>query len=238
MPYYFGEDMPGWDGFIADEDGGETVIPPNVFKYVEPWAKETTVMAFPNVPGPELEKPEYDRTNWNDFFSKDQAYRSTNALNGIAALSAKCREANVVQVIGSYQGGNDEGFTHFHGIILRDGRRIMRPVRLHEICDVQTIKTAELADGRHIEFSGKYFYGADELLVRAVTLRDGRRIERPSDLPVGIDFDELVENAVTALMGSWGAGAYELYGAVTINIDARTITDEKDRDTVFAAKVT
>jgi hypothetical protein len=187
MPYYFGEDMPGWEELFAlDEGTGETVVPPNVFKYVEPWANEMTVMSFPGVPGPELEKPEYNPTNWSDYFSKDQAYRSRTALNRLAVLAAKCREADVTHVIGSYQGGNDEGFTHFHAVILKDGRRI----------------------------------------------------EQPGDLPVGIDFDEFVDNAVTALMGNWGAGAYELYGAVTIDIDARTISDEKDRDTVFAAKVT
>jgi hypothetical protein len=238
MPYYFGEDMPEWDAYFANAEDAEPVIPPDAFKYIEPWAKEATVISFPNVPGPELEEPVYTPTNFHEYFQKDQAFRSTRALNQLSVLAEQCRTLGVKYVLGSYQGGNDEGFTHFHAVILIDGSRVERPTPLHKICDPQTIKSVELADGQQSEAPGTYLWGLNELLVRAINLRDGRRIERPSDLPTGIDFDELVDNAVTALMGNWGAGSYELYGAVTIDINAQTITDEEDRASVFAAKVT
>jgi hypothetical protein len=184
MPYYFGEDMPEWEAFFENDDV-EPVIPPDVFKYVEPWAKDATVIAFPDVPGPELEEPVYTPTNFSEYFEKSQAFQSTQATNKISMLAKKCRELKVKRVLGSYQGGNDEGFTRFQGLVMADGRRI----------------------------------------------------EPVDSLPDGIDFEGMIDAAVTALMGSWGAGPYELIGAVMIDIDASTITDEKDRDAVFAAKV-
>jgi hypothetical protein len=242
VPYYVGEDMPEWEAYFTNAEDVEPVFPPAAFKYIEPWAKDATVISFPTTPGPELDQPVYTPKNFSEYFAKDQAYRSTLAVNAISTIAQACREAGITHVIGSYQGGNDEGFTHFHAIHIKDGSRVKRPQRLSELCDVQTIKTLDLADGRSVSSSDQtfwsHFWGHNELMVRAVTLADGRRIERPTTLPTGIDFSELVENAVTALMGHWGAGSYELYGAVTIDIDARTISDEKDRDAVFAAKVT
>jgi hypothetical protein len=45
-----------------------------------------------------------------------------------------------------------------------------------------------------------------------------------------------VENAVTALMGSFDAGEFILRGAVIIDFDVCTITDEKDAEVVFDDK--
>jgi hypothetical protein len=46
-----------------------------------------------------------------------------------------------------------------------------------------------------------------------------------------------VNNAVSALLGSFDAGEFVLRGAVIIDFHACTITDEKDADIVFGDKV-
>ena len=52
-----------------------------------------------------------------------------------------------------------------------------------------------------------------------------------------IDGDQLVEDAVTALMGHYGAGEFFLRGAIIIDFEAGTITDEKDAGVVFGDKM-
>ena len=54
--------------------------------------------------------------------------------------------------------------------------------------------------------------------------------------PRGIDYDELVENAVSALMGPYGEGPFTLQGVVIIDFDACTITDEKNANVVLGDK--
>jgi hypothetical protein len=54
--------------------------------------------------------------------------------------------------------------------------------------------------------------------------------------PRGIDYAELVENAVSALMGTYDAGEFTLLGVVIIDLDAGMITDEKNIDVVLGDK--
>jgi hypothetical protein len=49
----------------------------------------------------------------------------------------------------------------------------------------------------------------------------------------GIDCEQLIENAAFALMGTYDAGEFVLRGALVIDFDACTITDEGDADVVF-----
>jgi hypothetical protein len=70
-------------------------------------------------------------------------------------------------------------------------------------------------------------------------MNDGRVIE-PDELrktAQAVDYDRLVDNAVSALMGAFDAGEFVLRGAVIIDFDACTITDEKNADVVFGEKV-
>ena len=101
-------------------------------------------------------------------------------------MTAPCRAAGVKLVFGSYDGGNDESFTHLHGAAMNDGRMI-EPEELRKI-------------------SG------------------------------AANYDGLVDDAVTALMGSFDAGPFFLRGAVIIDFDACTITDEKNAGVVFGDK--
>jgi hypothetical protein len=84
---------------------------------------------------------------------------------------------------------------------------------------------------------GGYDGGGDESFahVRSIEMSNGRVI--PAQLigeeAKGINCSQLVEHAAFALMGRHDAGEFVLRGAVVIDFDACTITDEKDIDVVF-----
>src|SRR5262249_55401974 len=86
---------------------------------------------------------------------------------------------------------------------------------------------------------GRYDGGGDESFAyfSGIEMSDGRMISKEllRNEAAGVPCDELVENAVAALMGNFSAGEFSLYGVVTIDFDACTITDEKNRYVVNAA---
>jgi hypothetical protein len=189
MPYYVGEDMPEWGDYMAREESGGGEPPAVLFKYVEPLQSHAAVVAFPDTPGPEPvipPRPKYSPDTWYDSYTKEQQAMAAHALWKISGLTAACRALGVKRVFGSYDGGGDESFTHFHGFEMRDSR--------------------------------------------AVTEETLRKVAED------IDGGELVDHAVTALMGSYGAGEFRLYGAVIIDFDACTITDEQDAGVVLGDK--
>jgi len=98
-------------------------------------------------------------------------------------MTAKCRASGIKLVLGGYDGGGDESFTHLRSIEMGDGR----------VISVESIPSE---------------------------IRD-------------IDYGQLIEHAAFALVGRHDAGELVLRGAVVIDFDACTITDEKDIDLVF-----
>jgi hypothetical protein len=62
MPYYLDEEMPGWGKYRAYglEEPGSGEPPASLFEYIEPWQANTTVLSFPDTPGPEPEIPQRD----------------------------------------------------------------------------------------------------------------------------------------------------------------------------------
>jgi hypothetical protein len=218
MPYYVGEGDPEWDEYLAQsETEGFDEPPVSAYKYVEPWQAKTTVLRFAEAPGAEPEAPqntghyqpsipkrgffarligrqaapvaETPRPSPEQLFEaygKREEAACARALWKVSGMTAPCRAAGVKLVFGSYDGGNDESFTHVHGAAMNDGHTI----------------------------------GPDEL----------RKMSRAAD------YDGLVDDAVSALMGSFGAGPFVLRGAVIIDFDACTITDEKNADVVFGDK--
>jgi hypothetical protein len=189
MPYYVGEDMPEWTAYGEWEETGSEGSPAAFFKYIEPLQASTTVVPFPDTPGPEPEIPpraRYSPDTWLENHRKEQQAMAAHALWKIATLTAACRAQGVKRVFGTYDGGNDESFTHFHRIETKAGRAL------------------------------------SEEALRKVAEDVG---------------PELVLNAVTALMGTYGAGPFALYGAIIIDFDACTITDEKDAGVVFGDKM-
>jgi hypothetical protein len=63
MPYYVGAGEPEWDEYLAQSETNWANEPVSLFKYVEPWQAETTVLRFAETPGVKPEAP------------KDTAYR-------------------------------------------------------------------------------------------------------------------------------------------------------------------
>jgi hypothetical protein len=124
----------------------------------------------------------------------------------------------------------------------------MREVSIHALWEVSSM-TAICRDLRVRRVFGSYDGGGDESFThyQGVEMSDGRVIPASPDLrtmadslhgePRGIDYDELVENAVAALMGHFGIGPYTLYGVVIVDFDACTITDQKNIDVVLGDKM-
>jgi hypothetical protein len=85
---------------------------------------------------------------------------------------------------------------------------------------------------------GRYDGGGDESFtyVLGIEMSDGRVIPAgPQDETEGSA--QLVENAVSALMGHYGEGPFTLHGVVIVDFDACTITDEKNIDVVLGDKM-
>jgi hypothetical protein len=161
------------------------------YKYAAPWQAKTAVLRFPAAPQPE---PEIARDA--GFVEEREKASSVHALWEISAMTALCRDLGVKRVFGSYDGGGDEGFTHYRGV--------------------------EMSDGRVIPASKDQWTMAD-------LVQGG---------PPDIDFDELVESAVCALMGdAFGIGPVSVDGVVIIDFDACTITDEKNADVVLGDRM-
>jgi hypothetical protein len=190
MPYYVGEGMPEWEEYMEKEEASEGEPPAALFKYVEPMQSNAAVVPFPDMPGPEPEIPPrapYSRDTWLENYRKEQEATAAHALWQLSRLTATCRALGVKRVFGSYDGGGDESFTHYHGVEMRDSRAL-----------------------------------SEELL---------RKVAKD------IDGDQLVEDAVAVLMGSYGAGEFALRGALIIDFEACMITDEEDAGVVFGDKL-
>jgi hypothetical protein len=66
-------------------------------------------------PAPAAERPQRTREQWLEA-------TRVHALWSVSWMAARCRDRGVKRVFGSYDGGNDESFTRFTGIEMRDGR--------------------------------------------------------------------------------------------------------------------
>jgi len=84
---------------------------------------------------------------------------------------------------------------------------------------------------------GDYDGGGDESFThfRSIEMSDGRVL--PADSiraeTTGIDCEQLILDAASALMGYFDAGEFVLHGSVVIDFDACTVTDERDANVVF-----
>jgi hypothetical protein len=221
MPYYIGAGTPEWDEHEWETESGEP--PESLYTYIEPWVAEATMLTFPETPGPKPvipperatyrrplpapkpgffarlfgkkappvapaeETPQLAPAQVFEGFKARQKATADYALWEVSGLAATCRSLGVKRVFGSYDGGNDESFTHLHGIEMSDSRIISKARLRGEAASVRC--------------------------------------------------QELVQYAVSALMGRYDAGEFLLHGAVTIDCDACTITDETNADVVFGDKM-
>jgi hypothetical protein len=218
MPYYVGAGEPEWDEYLAQSETDSFNEPVSLFKYVEPWQAETTVLRFAEAPGAEPEAPQ------------NTAYRQppTPRRGFFARLFGK-QAASVAE---TPQPSPEQLVENF--------RKKQEAACARALWKVSGMTAACRAAGVKRVF-GSYDGGGDESFthLHGAEMTDGRVIE-PDELrktAQAVDYDELVDDAVSALMGSFDAGEFVLRGAVIIDFDACTITDEKNADVVFGDKV-
>lgn len=239
MPYYFGEGDPGWDEYVEAVDTENLARAPDVrFVYVVPWQSDSVSVSFPRRPppdaypaaarspqataataapkrpgilarifgtGPAAPPPgdaaavEIGSPEWFAQYEQNQKRQAREAMLRVAVAAEAMRAHKVRRVFLRYDGGSDEGFTHFSGIELTDGRRL-------GAADAEAraaIGAAERAvyGGGHQSFDDTYG-----------------------------DCEFLNEAAVVLLGPGFGTGPFEMFGAVTIDCEACTITDEQDKN--------
>ncbi len=219
MPYYVGAGTPEWDEYMdrAEFDVGGPP-PPSLFAYVEPWVVDTTVLAFPEAPGPEPEVPR--RAAYGPSPAPKPGFFA-RLLGQTAAPVEETRQPTPEQLLESF-------------------KAVEKAAAARALWKVSGLTASCRALGVRRVF-GSYDGGGDESFTyfRAVEMSDGRVIAaEPFRNEAGrIDCDQLIENAAAALMGSFDAGEFVLHGVLTIDFDACTITDEKNADVVFGDKM-
>ena len=135
------------------------------------------------------------------------------------------------------------------GEVLEDTGTLEEGEAIHALWRVSSMTTTCRELGVKRVF-GSYDGGGDENFsyYQGVELSDGRVIPASEHLrtmadlirgePPGIDYEELVDSAVCALMGhSFGIGPFTLRGVVIVDFDTCTITDEKNADVVLGDKM-
>jgi hypothetical protein len=148
MPYYFGEDSPGWEEYMERLEAENLARGPlDRFTYVEPWEAKASVLRFSRAPrassrktaadavparrpgiidrifgskAPDGLKPraeiEIGSPEWLANFHAKQKRKAEEALERVAVWAAAFRSAGVRRVLIRYDGGNDEGVTHFEAL--------------------------------------------------------------------------------------------------------------------------
>jgi hypothetical protein len=216
------------------------------FAYVEPWEAKTSVLHFPRNPPPRVSNsvastsqpppaaptakkpgilarifranppmfksapavvPEYKvdigSEEWIAEFHAKQKRQSEEALLRVAVSAAALRANGVRRLFIRYDGGNDEGFTHFDALEMTDGRRLTRE-------SAEAVKAVGAAS--------QAVFGASA---------DIASFEKYGYL-------ETLNDAAIAFVGpGFGTGPFEMFGAITVDCEACTLTDEKDPARAF-----
>jgi hypothetical protein len=208
--------MPEWDEYMEMEETHNGEPPVSLFQYIEPPQANKTVLSFRDTPGPEPEIPQR------------AAYRPPPVRKrGFFARLFGQKEA----MAESPQLSTEQWLENF--------RIEEKAASAHALWKVSGLTATCRALGVKRVF-GSYDGGGDESFTyyHGIEMSDGRMISEELLRKVAEDIDchELVENAVSAIMGGFDAGEFKLYGAVIIDFDACTITDEKDAGIVFGDK--
>jgi hypothetical protein len=226
MPYYFGEGDPGWEAYIEESEGRfladlPAVRPLDNFKFVDPWQAKTTILKFPKVPGSPPE-PIYIAG-----FRKVPTKQSARKPGWLGRLFGS-RSAPVPPPEWEPTGtlSEPEQFA-------LEWEKQEKSINANAIYNVskhaQTLR--ELGVKR---FFARYDGGNDEDFVHfiGVEMTNGQKLAR--DEAKFPSVEAIANSAVTALMGGgFGTGPFEVFGAITIDCEACTITDEKDTNLVF-----
>jgi hypothetical protein len=218
MPYYVGAGEPEWDEYLVRSETDSVDQPVSLFKYVEPWEAQTTVLRFAQAPGAEPEVPQNivhrrPSTPRRGFFAR--------LLGKQAATVVETPQPSPQQLV-------------------EDFKKRQKAASAHALWKVSGIAAACRTGGVKRVF-GSYDGGGDESFthLHGAEMNDGRMIgpDELRETAQAVNCEELVNDAVSALMGRYDAGEFVLRGAVIIDLDACTITDEKNADIVFGDKV-
>lgn len=223
MPYFKYEALPEWAEAHPSAELEEMGIPPpNTFEYATPWQAETTVMSFPTTPGEEPKIP-------------DQRVYAANvarpiAKRGVLARLFGRRPPSIAPVPTLTPEQREDSVRAF--------LEKQKAASEHALWAVSTA-AARFRGAGVKRIVGTYDGGGDESFTcfQFMEMNDGRRIDVNEIAQVGLEqfgLEDLIYEAAAALMGKYDAGEFILQGALTVDVDACTITDEKDAATVFA----
>ena len=221
MPYYFGAGSPGWDEHhttpeLENFDGPLITL----FEYIEPEQAKATVVSFPDVPGLEPAIPGEPR--YPGAASKVLSKRGFfSRLLGKKPAPATTNPDLTTQ----------DSNTQFQEMENATSKHALWRV------SAATANFRALGVKRVI---GTYDGGGDESFTycQFAEMIDGRRVRFHGVQGPGAAFEGLIDDAATAIMGGFDAGEFILRGALTIDFEACTITDEKDRAIVVGLNAT
>jgi len=235
MPYYFGEDSPGWDEYMERlEAENLTRGPLDRFTYVEPWEAKTSVLHFSRTP------------------------RTTSERNSPADQGSERRPSIIARIFGSKP---PKGLKLSHEIKIGSPEWVAnfqaeQKRKSEEALERVAVWAAAFRAAGVRRVLVRYDGGNDEgfthldalemadgscLTVQDAQTRDLVRvaIEATGDKPNTNDFEkyrylEILDDVAVAFLGpGFGTGPYEMFGAITIDCEACTITDEKDPSRAF-----
>jgi hypothetical protein len=219
MPFIYDESNIEWP-----EDDDEWEPPPpraDQFVYLSPpeygGAREPVPFSVEEPPPPPAE-PAPERGKWplsaeeRVRLRKWDEWRRQEAF-ALAVLAL--RKAGVRRLYCRYDGGNDEGFSRLYGAEMTDGTRLDAKTICGRLID------AGLLDRIHA--GGIEMPPSAEMSAR---FADWELLRRFFD-------DWLVGIWATMLLGDgYGTGEHSMYGAFTVDLEACTITDDRDADPV------
>ena len=232
MPYYLGVEDPGWDEYTYAMEQSRSLAPhlgpgePAAhFQYVKPWQSEAVRLQFLREPGPP--PPLYQRPPWPQQAPSAPKRGFLSWLFGSKPVAPVEEPAPAPQFDAQ----------RWHEEFLKE-QASLSARGLHDVASVASVLRAKGV--RYLR--GYYDGGGDESFtyLQTIELADGRTFssEVPDeDLPNEItqgECEDAVRYACDAMMGRFDAGEFTLHGALIIDLEECTISDETDRDAVFA----
>ncbi|MGO9546511.1 MAG: hypothetical protein ACLPPF_17165 [Rhodomicrobium sp.] len=216
MPYYVGAGEPQWDEYCELEEGRQ-LPPQTLLKYVEPWEAKTTVVSFSETPGREPEVPP----------EIPYPFAPSGNREHKPGLMARLLGRKSTPMAPQVQISPKEYWESW--------RQRQSALCAHEMWKVSKM-AAQCRTLSVKRIYGRYDGGGDESFTYlfGAEMNDGRKVA-PDALPKGsgVDFEQLFETAIFAIMGSYDAGEFVLRGAAIVDFAACTVTDERNADVVF-----
>lgn len=229
MPYYFGEDKPGWEDYMQQQEAGDFAKPLERFTYIEPWEAKASVLQFARTPKPRA--PVSPAATPGSPASRPGLLAR---LFGAKAPPGSTPETPTV--------GSQAWFENFRLSQKREAQEALERVAewaaAFRAVGVRRVlmhydggndegfvhfDAFEMADGRRLAWKDD---GASEVARRAAEAAG-----HTADVSVFQDYghlDILLDAAIAFLGPGFGTGPYEMFGAITIDCEACTLTDETD----------